>query len=154
MPEVALHGGCRTTSTAMINQSKKSHWAENLSSFSHSAVCASTAAMHHTTMMYQTGWRKEATNLAWRLPRQGLGSQPPWLVSVCLLANLPSKKTPTTTQQRLSTCCDQNGQQRPPWCPTSNAGTYNSCPGCWLIVICCSARSEAPWRPWGDGGRH
>jgi len=56
--------------------------------------------------------------------------------------------------QRLSMRRDQNGRQWPPWCPTSGAGAYNSCPECWLIVICGRAGSEAPWRPWDDGDRH
>jgi hypothetical protein len=45
---------------------------------------------------------------------------------VCLLANLPSKNTLTTTQQHLLTHHDLNGQQRLPWCPTPSAATYNA----------------------------
>ena len=126
----------------------------NKPSCSHSAFCASTAATHHATMMYRISGCKEATDLVWGLPRQRLGSRPPWLVGVCLLANLPSKNTLTTTQQRLSTRRDQNGRQWPPWCPTPGAGAYNSRPECWLIVVCGGAGSEAPWRPWDDGDRH
>jgi hypothetical protein len=138
----------------MIDRCEKSHQAENFSSFSHSTFCTSTAATHHTAMMYQIGGRKEATNLAWRLPRQQLGSRPPRLVGVYLLANLPSKNTLTTTQQHLSTRRDQNGQQRPPWCPTPGAGAYNYHPECWLIVVCGGAGSEAPGWPWDNSSSH
>jgi len=52
------------TSTAMIDQCKKSHRAENLSSFSHSAFCTSTAATHHAAVMGRIGRCKEATDSA------------------------------------------------------------------------------------------
>ena len=151
---MGLHGGRRTTSTAMIDQREKSHRADNLSSCSYSAFCAYAATAAAAAMMFRIGGRKEATDLAWRLPRRRLGSRPPWLVGACLLANLPSKNTLTTTQQRLSTRRDQNGRQWPPWCPNSCTGAYNSRPECWLIVVCGGAGSEAPWRPWDDGDRH
>jgi len=61
---------------------------------------------------------------------------------------------PTTTPQCPSTRHDVNCRQRPPWCPIPGAATYNSHPTCWLIVVCSGAGSEAPWRPWDDGGRH
>jgi len=35
-----------------------------------------------------------------------------------MLANLPSKNTLTTTQQRLLMRHDLNGRQQPPWGPT------------------------------------
>jgi hypothetical protein len=133
---VGLHGGCRTTSTAMIDQREKSHRAENLVSWPYSSEFSATTATHHTTMMYRIGGREEATDLAWRLSRRRLRSRPSWLVGACLLANLPSKNTLTTTQLRLSTRRDQNGRQWPPWCPSPGAGTYNSRPECWLIVVC------------------
>jgi hypothetical protein len=63
-------------------------------------------------MMSRIGGRKEATDLAWRLPRRWLGSQPPWSGGACLLANLPSKSTLTTTQQRLLTRRDLIGRRR------------------------------------------
>ncbi len=151
---MGLHGGRRTTSTAMIDRREKLHQAENLVSWPYSSESAATTTTHHTTMMYQIDGRKEATDLAWRLPGRRLRSQPSWLVGACLLANLPSKNTLTTTQLHLSTRHDQNGRQWPPWCPTSGAGTYNSRPKCWLIVVCGGAGSEAPWRPWDDGDRH
>jgi hypothetical protein len=151
---VGLHGGRRTTSTAMIDRREKSHRAENLVSCLYSSEFAATTATHHTSMMYLIGGREEATDLAWRLPRRWLRSRPSWLVGACLLANLPSKNTLTTTQLRLSTRCDQNGGQWPPWCPTPSAGAYNSRPECWLIVVCGGAGSEAPWRPWDDDDRH
>jgi hypothetical protein len=66
-----------TTSTAMIDQCEKLHRAENLSSFSHSAFCTSTAATHHAAVMGQIDGRKEATNLAWRLPIRWPVSRPP-----------------------------------------------------------------------------
>jgi hypothetical protein len=72
----------------------------------------------------------------------------------CLLANLPSKNMLTTTQQGLSTHRDLNGQQQLPWCPTFGAAAYNSQPACWLIVVCGSTGSGAPWRLWDDSGRH
>jgi hypothetical protein len=111
---------------------------------------------HHalTTMMYQIGRREEATNLVWRLPKQRLKSWPPWVVCVCLLANLPSKNTLTTTQQHMLTHPDQNGQQWPSWCPTPGASIYNSHSECWLIVVCGGAGNEVPWRPCDDGGCH
>ncbi len=92
--------------------------------------------------------------MAWRLPRRQLQCRPPWLEGGCSLANLPSKNTLTTTQQRLSTRRDLNGQQRLPWCPICGAAAYNSQPACWMIVVCGGAGSRAPWRPWYDGGRH
>jgi hypothetical protein len=139
----------------MMDRRKKSHRAENLISWPYSSEFAATAATHHTAMMYQIGGRKEATNSAWRLPQQWFRSRPSWLVGECLLANLLSQNTLTTTQLHLLTLRDQNGQQWPPWwCPTSGAGAYNSCPECWLIVICGGAGSEAPWRLWDDGNRH
>jgi len=151
---VGLHGGRRTTSTAMIDRREKSHRAENLVSWTYSSVFAATTATHHTAMMCRIGGREEATDSAWRLPRRRLGSRPPWLVGACSLANLPSKNTLTTLQLRLSTRRNQNGRQRPPWCPSTRAGAYNSRPECCLIVVCGGAGSEAPWRPWDDGNRH
>jgi hypothetical protein len=59
----------------------------------------------------------------------------------------------TTTPQRLSLGHNLNGQQRPPWCPTPNANAHNGHPVCWLIVVCGSARSGAPWGLWDDGNR-
>ena len=141
-------------STAIIDQRKKLHRAKNLVSWPYSSEFVATTATHHTAMMYQIGGREEATHSAWRLPRRWLGSRPPWLVGACLLANLPSKNMLTTTQLHLSMRRDQNGWQRPPWCPTPGAGAYNSCPECWLIVVCGGAGSEAPWRTWDDGDRH
>ncbi len=131
---MGLHGGRRMTSTAMIDQREKSHRAENLVSWTYSSMFAATTATHHTAMMCQISGREEATNSAWRLPRRRLGSRPPWLVSACSLANLPSKSTLTTLQLRLLSRRNQNGQQRPPWCPSTRAGAYNSRPECWLIV--------------------
>ncbi len=151
---MGLHGGRRTTSTAMIDRRKKSHRAENLVSWTYSSVFATTTATHQTAMMCQIGRRKEATDLAWRLPQRRLGSWPPWLVGACSLANLPSKNTLATLQLRLLTRRNQNGRQRPPWCPSTRAGAYNSLPECWLIVVYGGAGSEAPWRPWDNGDRH
>ena len=151
---MGLHGGRRTTSTAMIDRREKSHRAENLVAWAYSSVFAATTATHHTAMMYRIGGREEATDSVWRLPRRRLRSRPSWLMGVCLLANLPSKNTLTTTQQHLSMCHDLNGRQQPPWCPTPSAGTYNSRPECWLIVVCGGAGSEALWRSWDDGDRH
>jgi hypothetical protein len=82
----------------MINRCEKSHRAGNFAFWPHSSKFATTTATHHTTMMYQIGGRKEATNLAWRLPQRWLRSQPSWLVGGCLLANLPNKNMLTTTQ--------------------------------------------------------
>ncbi len=111
---------------------------------------------HHASSRHGVPNRgcKEATNLVWRLPRWRRGSQPPWSVGACSLANLPSKNTLTTTQQRLSTRCDLIGQQRLPWCPTPGTTAYYSQPACWLIVACGSTRSGAPWRLWADDGHH
>jgi len=70
----------------MIDRCKKSHREENLSSCFYSAFCAYTADMHHASMMSQIGRREEATDSAWRLPRQrlqcrrGCSSSPPRLV--------------------------------------------------------------------------
>jgi hypothetical protein len=138
----------------MIDQREKLHRAENLVSLPYSSEFAATTATHHTSMMYRIGGRKEATNLAWRLPGGRLRSRPSWLVGACLLANLPSKNMLTKTQLILSKRCDQNGGQWLPWCPTPSAGANNSDPECWLIVVCSGAGSEAPWRPWDDGDRH
>ncbi len=151
---MGLHVGRRTTSTTMIDRRKKSHRVENLVSWPYSSGFSATTATHHTAMMYRIGGREEAIDLAWRLPQQWLRSRPSWLVGACLLANLPRKNMLTTTQLCLSTCCDQNGGQWPPWCPTPSAGACNSRPECWLIVVCGGAGSEAPWRPWDDGDRH
>ncbi len=138
----------------MIDQREKLHRAENLVSWPYSSEFAATTTTHHTAMMYQIGRHEEATNLAWRLLRRRLRSRPSWSVAVCLLANLSSKNTLTTTQLRMSTRRNQNGRQWPPWCPTSSAGAYNSCPECWQIVVCGRAGSEAPWRPWDNGDGH
>jgi hypothetical protein len=46
----------------MIDRCEKSHRAENLASFSHSAFCTSTAATHHAAVMGQIGGCEEATN--------------------------------------------------------------------------------------------
>jgi len=67
----------------------------------YSSEFSATTTTHHTTMMYRIGRRKEATDLAWRLPQRRLRSRPSWLVGACLLANLPSKNMLTTTQLRL-----------------------------------------------------
>jgi hypothetical protein len=112
------------TSTAIINQRDKSHQAKNLLSWPYSYELAATTATYHIALMYQNGGREEVTNLVCRLPRRRLGSRPTWLVGACLLADLPSKNTLTTTQLRLSTRRDQNGRQRPPWCPTPGTGAY------------------------------
>ncbi len=93
----------------MINQREKSHRAENLDAWPYSSEFATATVTHHTAMMYRIGGREEATNLAWRLPQRRLGSRPPRLVGVCLLANLPSKNTRHNNPQRLSTRRDQNG---------------------------------------------
>ena len=151
---MGLHGSHRMTSTAMIDRHEISHRSENLVSWRYSSEFAATTATHHTAMMYRIGGHKEATDSAWRLPRQRLRSRSSWLVSACLLANLPSKNTLTTTQLRLLTSRDQNGRQWPPWCPTSGASAFNSHPECWLIVVCGGAGSDAPCRPWDDGDRH
>jgi hypothetical protein len=66
-PGVGLHGGRRTTSTAMIDRREKSHRAENLVSWPYFSEFAATTAMHHIAMMYQIGRREEATDSAWRL---------------------------------------------------------------------------------------
>ncbi len=108
-----FRGGRRTTAATMIDQCKKSHRAKNLSSCSYSAFCAYTADTHHAAMMSRIGGCEEALNLAWRLPRQRLGSRPPWSEGACSLANLPSKTQPTTTPQCLSKRCDVNCRQRP-----------------------------------------
>ncbi len=59
----------------------------------------------------------------------------------------------TTTRQHPSTRRDLNGQQRLPWRPTPNADAHNGHPVCWLIVVCGSAGSGAPWRLWDNGNR-
>jgi hypothetical protein len=152
---VGLHGGRRTTLTAMIDRREKSYRAENLVYWPYSSKFATTTATHHTAMRYQIGGRKQTTNLVWRMPQRQLESRPSWLVGVCLLANLPRKNTLATTQLFLLTHRDQNGQQQPPWCPTPGTGAYNSHLECrWLIVVCGGAGSVAPWRPWDDGDRH
>jgi hypothetical protein len=137
------------TSTAMIDRREKLHRAENSVSWPYSSEFAATTTTHHTSMMYQIGRCKEATDLAWRLPGRRLRSRPPWLVDACLLANLSSKNTLTTTQLQLLTRCDQNGGQWPPWRPTPSAGAYNSHPECWLIVVCggmaAVGRRRPPW---------
>jgi len=45
-----------------------------------------------------------------------------------------------------STRRELNSRQRPPWCPTPGAATYNSRTACWPIVVCGGAGSGAPWR--------
>jgi hypothetical protein len=83
----------------MIDQQKKLHQAENLVSWPYFSEFAATTATRHTTMMYRIGGCKEATDLVWRLRQeQRLGSRPSWSVGACLLANLHSKNTLTTTQ--------------------------------------------------------
>ena len=151
---MGLHDGRRTTLTTMIDRREKSHQAENLVFWPYSSEFGATTDTHHTAMMYRIGGHEESTDSAWRLLRRRLGSRPPWLVGACLLANLPSKNTLTTTQQCLLTCRDLNGRQRPQWCPTCGAAAINSRPECWPIVICGGTGSEAPWRPWDGGGCH
>ncbi len=148
------HGGRRTTSATMIDRCEKSHLAEYLFSCSYSSYCTFTTATHHAAMMYQIGGREEATNLAWRLPRQRLRCRPLWLEGGFSLANLSGKNMLTTTQQHLSTRRDLNSQHQLPWCPTRGAATYNSQPAGWMIVVCGGAGNGAPWRPWDDGGGH
>jgi hypothetical protein len=64
---VGLHGGCKKTSTAMIDRREKSHQAENLVSWPYSSEFVATTTTHHTIMMYRIGGHEEATNLVWRL---------------------------------------------------------------------------------------
>jgi hypothetical protein len=140
--------------TNIIDRCTKSHRVGNLVSWPYSSEFFATTTKHHAAMMSRNGRRKESTDLAWRLLRRRLGSRPPWSVGAYSLANLPSKNTGHNNPQCLSTHRDLNGRQRPPWCPTPGAAADNSCPECWLIVVCGGARSEAPWRPWEDGGHH
>jgi hypothetical protein len=99
------------------------------------------------------------TDSAKRLPsrrlrcRRGCSSSP-CQVSRGMLPYVFLRRTQlTTTPQRPSTGRDQNGRQRPPWCPTPDADAHNGHPVCWLIVVCGGAGSGAPWRPWDDGDR-
>jgi hypothetical protein len=150
---VGLHGGRRTTSTAMIDRREKSHRAENLVSWPYSSEFSATTATHHATMMYQISRREEATDLAWRLPRRRLRSRPSWLVGACLLANLPSKNTLTQhncVYRRVVTKMADNGRHGAPL----PAPAHTTVAQCWLIVVCGGAGSEAPWRPWDNGDRH
>ena len=66
------------------------------------------------------------------------------------------RRTQTTrTPHCPSTCRHLNGQQRSPWCPTPGAPAQNRHPVCGLILVGGGGNgSEAPWRPWDDGGRH
>ncbi len=116
--------------------------------------CTSTATTYHATMMCQIRGRKEATNLTWRLTRQQLQCQLPWLVGACLLAHKTSKNMHHNNPTTPSTYHELNGKQWLPWCPTPNAATYNSHQAYWLIILCSSAGSEAPWRHWDNGGHH
>ena len=61
---------------------------------------------------------------------------------------------PTRTPQRPPTRLDLNGQQRSPWCPTLGTAAQSSHPVCWLIVVCGSTGSDAPWLGGAQVGSH
>ncbi len=130
-----------------------------VSSHSSSSYFAATATTHLSPMMSLPGRRSITTDSAKRLPsrrlqcRRGCSSSP-CQVSRGMLPYVILRRTQlTTTPQRPSTRCDQNGRQRPPWCPTSDADAHNGHPVCWLIVVCGGAGSGAPWWPWDEGDR-
>ncbi len=130
-----------------------------VSSRSSSFYFAATATTHLSPTMPPPGQCSITTDLVKRLPSQRLQcrrgcSSSPCQVSRGMLPYEFLRRTQlTTTPQRPSTGRDQNGQQRPPWCPTPNANAHNGHPVCWLIVICGGAGSGAPWLPWDDGDR-
>jgi hypothetical protein len=98
-PGVWPHGGHTKMVTTIVSRFTKSHFVGNLISWPYSSKFAITATTHHSAMMYQIGGHEEATDSVWMLPRQQLGSWPPWLVGECSIAYLPSKNMITTTQQ-------------------------------------------------------
>jgi hypothetical protein len=59
--------------------------------------------------------------------------------------NLLSKDTFHNNPTTPLMCCDLNGQQQLPRCPTPDAAAYNSHPAYWQIITCGDADSEAPW---------
>ncbi len=130
-----------------------------VSSCSPSSYFAATATLHLSPTMSLPGQRSITTDSAKRLPSRRLQcrrgcSASPCLVSCGMLPYVFLCRTQlTTTPQCPSTRRDQNGQQRPPRCPTPDAGTHNGHPVCWLIVVCGGTRSGAPWGPWDDGDR-
>ncbi len=130
-----------------------------VSSRSSSFYFAATATTHLSPTMPLPGRRSIITDSAKRLPsqrlqfRRGCSSSPCQESRGMLPYKFLRRTQLTTTPQRPSTGCDQNGQQRPPWCPTPDANAHNGHPVCWLIVVCGSAGSGAPWRPWEDGDR-
>jgi hypothetical protein len=114
---------------------------------------------HHASFPHDVPSRTTSitTDLAKRLPSRWLQfrrgcSSTPCQVSGGMLPYIFLRRTQlTTTPQRPSTGCDQNGRQRPPWCPTPDANAHNGHPVCWLTVVCGGAGSGAPWQPWDDG---
>jgi hypothetical protein len=128
-----------------------------VSSRSSSSYFAATATTYLSPTMSLPGQRSITTNSAKRLPsrrlrcRRGCSSSPCQVSRDMLPYVLLHRTQLTTTPQRLSTRRDQNGRQRPPWCLTPDAEAHNGHPVCWLIVVCGSAGSGAPWRLWDDG---
>ncbi len=130
-----------------------------VSSRSSSSYFAATSTTHPSPTMSLPGRRSITTDLAKRLPnrrlrcRRGCSSSPCQVSRGVLLYVFLCKTQLTTTPQCPSTHRDQNGRQRPPWCPTPDADAHNGHSVCWLIVVCGGAGSGAPWRPWVDGDR-
>jgi hypothetical protein len=130
-----------------------------VSSCSSSSYFAATATTHLSPTMPLPGRRSMTTDSAKRLPSRRLQCRRGCSSSLCQVSRgmLPYKflcRTQlATTPQCPSTGCDQNGRQRPPWCPTSDTDAHNGHPMCWLIVVYGGAGSGAPWRPWDDVNR-
>ncbi len=124
---------------------------------SSSSYFAATATTHLSPTMPLPGQHSITTDSAKRLPSQRIRCRRGCSLSPCQVSRgmLPyeflRRTQLTTTPQRSSTGRDQNGRQRPPWCPTPNADAHNGHPVCWLIVVCGGAGSGAPCRPWDEG---
>ncbi len=130
-----------------------------VSSRSSSSYFAATATAHLSPTMSLPGQRRITTNLAKRLPSRRFQCRRGCSLSPCQVSRgmLPyvflCRTQLTTTPQRPLTHRDQNGQQRPPWCPTLDANAHNGHQVCWLIVVCGGAGSGTPWWPWDNGDR-
>ncbi len=128
-----------------------------ISSRSSFSYFAATATTHLSPMMSLPGRRSITTDSTKRLPsrrlrcRRGCSSSPCQVSRGMLLYLFLRRTQLTTTPQRPSTRRDQNGRQRPPWCPTPDADAHNGHLVCWLIVVYSGAGSGAPWWSWDDG---
>jgi len=152
---VGPHGGRRTTATTIINRCANVRVVgiiTSCSSFSHFVAAAPT---NHSSKMSLSGRHGTTTDSAWRLPSR----RPPMPMGTLFLT-LPGRHCqisiilpyvflhrtqPTTTPLHPSML---------PHSALRSAVAPNSHPACCWKDVCGGAGSEAPWRPWENGGCH